>query len=118
MARKDERGVVIPAPLQFNNPASASQPRYDDEHRGPAVTDSYELSHCRIDLAERSEAGLLPQICLPGWWILRNPFQRISGRTGSGGKPISKKRTGIFPMPCVPGNCRYGLLQLENRNGW
>lgn len=60
MARKDERGVVIPAPLQFNNPASASQPRYDDEHRGPAVTDSYELSHCRIDLAERSEGWPTP----------------------------------------------------------
>lgn len=60
MARKDERGVVIPAPLQFNNPASASQPRYDDEHRGPAVSDSYELSHCRIDLAERSEGWPTP----------------------------------------------------------
>lgn len=60
MARKDERGVVIPAPLQFNNPASASLPRYDDEHRGPAVTDSYELSHCRIDLAERSEGWPTP----------------------------------------------------------
>lgn len=56
MARKDERGVVIPAPLQFNNPATASLPRYDDEHRGPAVADAYELSHCRIDLAARSEA--------------------------------------------------------------
>lgn len=60
MARKDERGIVIPAPLQFNNPASASQPRYDDEHRGPAVSDSYELSHCRIDLAERSEGWPTP----------------------------------------------------------
>ncbi|MEN7537199.1 hypothetical protein [Aurantiacibacter flavus] len=60
MARKDERGVMIPAPVQFNNPASASLPRYDDEHRGPAVTDSYELSHCRIDLAERSEGWPTP----------------------------------------------------------
>lgn len=60
MARKDERGIVIPAPLQFNNPASASLPRYDDEHRGPAVIDSYELSHCRIDLAERSERWPTP----------------------------------------------------------
>lgn len=60
MARKDERGIVIPAPLQFNNPASASLPRYDDEHRGPAVTDAYELSHCRIDLAERSETWPAP----------------------------------------------------------
>lgn len=60
MARKDERGVVIPAPLQFNNPATASLPRHDDEHRGPAVTDAYELSHCRIDLAERSEAWPAP----------------------------------------------------------
>ncbi len=60
MARKDERGVVIPAPLQFNNPATASQPRYDDEHRGPAVTDAYELSHCRIDLAERSGSWPIP----------------------------------------------------------
>ena len=60
MANKDERGVVVPAPLQFNNPASASQPRYDDNHRGPAVTDSYELSHCRIDLAERSEGWPTP----------------------------------------------------------
>ena len=60
MARKDERGVVIPAPLQFNNPASASQPRYDDEHRGPAVPDSYELSQCWIDLAERSQGWPTP----------------------------------------------------------
>lgn len=60
MARKDERGVVIPAPLQFSNPASTSLPRYDDEHRGPAVTDAYELSHCRIDLAERSETWPAP----------------------------------------------------------
>ena len=60
MARKDERGVVIPAPLQFNNPATASLPRYDDKHRGPAVTDAYELSRCRIDLAERSEAWPAP----------------------------------------------------------
>jgi hypothetical protein len=60
MARRDERGVVIPAALQFNSPASASLPRYDDEHRGPAVTDAYELSHCRIDLAERSEAWPKP----------------------------------------------------------
>lgn len=60
MARKDERGVSIPSPLQFNNPASASLPRYDDEHRGPAVADSYELSHCRIDLAERSEGWPVP----------------------------------------------------------
>ncbi|NKJ02874.1 hypothetical protein [Novosphingobium sp. SG707] len=66
MVRKDERGVVIPAPLQFNNPASASQPRYDDEHRGPAVTDSYELSHCRIDLAERSEGWPTPANLPPG----------------------------------------------------
>lgn len=34
--------------------------RYDDEHRGPAVTDAYELSHCRIDLAERSETWPAP----------------------------------------------------------
>lgn len=61
MARKDKRGIVIPAPLQFNNPASANQQRYDDEHRGPAVADSYELSHCRIDLAERSEKWPAPE---------------------------------------------------------
>lgn len=61
MARKDKRGVVIPAPLQFNNPASASLPRYDDEHRGPAVADAYELSRCRIDLAEHAEAWPAPE---------------------------------------------------------
>lgn len=60
MARKDERGVVRPAPLQFNNPASAAMPRYDDEHRGPAVTEAYELSRCRIDLAEHSQAWPSP----------------------------------------------------------
>lgn len=51
---------VIAAPLHYNNPASARLPRYDDEHRGPAVTDAYELSACRIDLAEHSEAWPLP----------------------------------------------------------
>ncbi|SNT22871.1 hypothetical protein SAMN06295912_1656 [Sphingomonas laterariae] len=60
MARKDERGVVTPAPIQFNNSASANLPRYDDEHRGPAVADSYQLSHCRIDLAERSVSWPTP----------------------------------------------------------
>ena len=60
LARKDERGVVIPAPLQLNNPATAGLPRHDDKHRGPAVTDAYELSRCRIDLAERSEAWPAP----------------------------------------------------------
>jgi hypothetical protein len=54
MARKDKRGVVIAAPLQFNNPATAGLPRLDDPHRGPAVTDAYELSRCYIDLMERA----------------------------------------------------------------
>jgi hypothetical protein len=58
MARKDGRGVVMPAPIQSNKPATAGQPRYDDEHRGPCVTDAYELSRCRIDLAERSRTWL------------------------------------------------------------
>lgn len=60
MERKDERDVVIPAPLVFDNPATARLPRHDDEHRGPAVTDAYELSHCTIDLAVRSEAWQTP----------------------------------------------------------
>lgn len=54
MARRDKRGVVIAAPLQFNNPATAGLPRLDDPNRGPAVIDAYELSHCLIDLMERS----------------------------------------------------------------
>lgn len=54
MARKDERGVVIPAPLQGSDAALAGK-RYGDKHRGPAVVDAYELTQCWIDLAERSE---------------------------------------------------------------
>lgn len=54
LARYDERGVVIPAPLQGSDAALAGR-RYGDKHRGPAVADAYELWHCRIDLAERSE---------------------------------------------------------------
>lgn len=59
MARCDERGVVIPAPLQGSDAALAGK-RYGDKHRGPAVTDAYELWHCRIDLAERSERWPCP----------------------------------------------------------
>jgi|JI81BgreenRNA_FD_contig_31_7482601_length_1355_multi_5_in_0_out_0_1 hypothetical protein len=61
MVRKDERGVVIPAPLQFNDNATAGLPRLDDPHRGPAVTDAYELSGCRIDLMERSRSWQPPE---------------------------------------------------------
>lgn len=61
MVRKDERGVVIPAPLQFNDTATAGLPRLDDPHRGPAVTDAYELSVCRIDLMERSRNWQPPE---------------------------------------------------------
>lgn len=53
MARKDERGVIIPAPLQGSD-AVISGKRYGDKHRGPAVANAYELSHCWIDLRERS----------------------------------------------------------------
>jgi hypothetical protein len=60
MARKDERGVVIPAPLQGSDAALAGR-RYGDKHRGPAVADAYELWHCRIDLAERSEHWACPR---------------------------------------------------------
>jgi hypothetical protein len=35
-------------------------PRYDDEHRGPAVLDAYALSTCWIDLAQDSEAWPVP----------------------------------------------------------
>lgn len=74
MARKDKRGVVIPAPLQFSNPATAALPRYDDDLRGPAVSDAYELSRCRIDLAERSDLWPLPDQIPPG---LRDQSQKI-----------------------------------------
>ena len=50
MAKYDERGVIIPAPVQGH----LSGERYDDEHRGPAVTEAYSLSRCWIDLAEHS----------------------------------------------------------------
>jgi hypothetical protein len=60
MVRKDERGVVIPAPLQGNDAALSSK-RYGDKYRGPAVLDAYELSRCRIDLAERSLAWPAPE---------------------------------------------------------
>ena len=59
LARYDERGVVIAAPLQGSE-ATLAGPRYGDKHRGPAVADSYELWHCRIDLAERSERWPCP----------------------------------------------------------
>lgn len=61
MVRKDERGVVIAAPLQFNDPATVGLPRLDDPHRGPAVTDAYDLSRCRIDLLERSRSWQPPE---------------------------------------------------------
>ena len=61
MVRKDERGVVILAPVQFNNPATASLPRFDDQHRGPGVADAYALSHCWVDLAVHSEAWDAPE---------------------------------------------------------
>lgn len=57
--RKDERGIVIPAPLQGNDSALAGR-RYGDKHRGPAVFNAYELWHCRIDLADRSERWPCP----------------------------------------------------------
>jgi hypothetical protein len=60
MVRKDDRGVVFPAPLQFNNPASARLPRVDDGHRGPAVADAYKLSRCWIDLLEHAQAWPMP----------------------------------------------------------
>lgn len=50
MAKYDERGVIIPAPVQGH----LGGERYDDEHRGPAVTQAYSLSRCWIDLAEHS----------------------------------------------------------------
>ena len=50
---------MIPAPLQGSDAALAGK-RYGDKHRGPAVADAYELSHCRIDLAERSGRWLCP----------------------------------------------------------
>ncbi|WP_443478115.1 hypothetical protein ACLIMP_06270 [Novosphingobium aerophilum] len=53
MAKYDERGVIIPAPLQGSAAALAGK-RYGDKHRGPAVIGSYELWHCWIDLAEHS----------------------------------------------------------------
>lgn len=53
LARYDERGVIIPAPLQ-GSAAVLSGKRYGDKHRGPAVSEAYELSHCWIDLAEHS----------------------------------------------------------------
>lgn len=59
MVRRDERGVVIPGSPRLNS-ATASQQRYDDEYRGPAVADAYELSHCRIDLAVHSETWPAP----------------------------------------------------------
>lgn len=50
LANYDEWGVIIPAPAQ----GYMGEPRYDDEHRGPAVTEAYALSRCWIDLAEHS----------------------------------------------------------------
>lgn len=56
----DQRGVIIPAPLQASTAALTSK-RYGDKHRGPAVSDAYELSHCWIDLAEHSTHWPCPQ---------------------------------------------------------
>ena len=50
LAKYDERGVIIPAPLHGYD----GGPRYDDEHRGPAVAEAYSLSRCWMDLAEHS----------------------------------------------------------------
>lgn len=74
MMRRDERGVIVPAPLQFNNPASASMPRYGDKHRGPAVLDAYDLSDCRIALAEQSRSWPKPESYPP---LMVETFQRI-----------------------------------------
>ncbi len=52
MANYDERGVIIPAPAQ----GYMGEERYDDEHRGPAVSDAYPLWLCWIDLAEHSRS--------------------------------------------------------------
>ncbi|MXO75014.1 hypothetical protein GRI40_07245 [Altererythrobacter aerius] len=59
MTQYDERGVVVPAPLQGSDAALAGK-RYGDKHRGPAVSDAYELSRCWIDLADRSERWPFP----------------------------------------------------------
>jgi hypothetical protein len=50
LAKYDERSVIIPAPLQ----GYLGEERFDDEHRGPAVSKAYSLSRCWIDLAEHS----------------------------------------------------------------
>lgn len=57
--RKDERGVVVPAPLQGSDAALAGA-KYGDKHSGPAVADAYELSRCWIDLAEHSQSWAAP----------------------------------------------------------
>ena len=58
--RKDERGVVIPAPPQGSNGAPGG-PRYGDKYRGPSVAEAYELSRCWTDLAEHSQEWPTPQ---------------------------------------------------------
>ena len=60
MSVNDDRRAILPAPIQYQNPQSAASPRYDDEHRGPAVSDAYELSRCWIDLMEVSRDWPLP----------------------------------------------------------
>ncbi len=60
MQSEGEHPSPAVAPIQMNNPASASSPRVDDEHRGPAVEDALELSWCRIALLEASGGWPIP----------------------------------------------------------
>jgi len=129
MARKDERGVVIPAPLQFNNPASASLPRYDDEHRGSAVTDSYELSRCRIDLAIRSEGWSAPAEISPWWtalqaiaWVAtRSPayVERVGQLQADRDREIAQAICSSMVLVYVARNaCTCSAKSLESANRW
>lgn len=111
MPRKDERGVVIPAAVQFNNRATARLPRLDDAHRGPAVSDAYELSRCRIDLLERSrdwqppkemltrlraKAARIPENRRSDWLQLQWASQRVDHLISNA------VRTGELPIWVAP----------------
>ena len=57
---------TIAEAVHYNNAANAGAPRFDDEHRGPAVSNSYSLSDCWIDLSRCSDAWPVAGTIPPG----------------------------------------------------
>ena len=110
MVRKDKRGVVIPAPLQGSDAALSSK-RYGDKHRGPAVSNAYELSRCWIDLAERSLDWPTPENLPPQMTALAQGvpeeqradwLRQLANRDEVDGAISQAIRTGELPIWVAP----------------